>query len=151
MRNTDKAWQKFGQFDPYFAVLSHPRFRAAAKDGETRRMILHAMLRRLSDNGVGALHFTYAIHAHGWKRLLRELRATFLLVNGLAKRPSPWSTFVNGNSFRSPYIETRSYNVNRLLLRLQEQGCHHVHLRFSDHCLYKGIFLLIKKEPLPLS
>ena len=37
MRNTDKAWQRFGKIAPYFAVLAHPRFSAAAKDGETRR------------------------------------------------------------------------------------------------------------------
>src|SRR5262245_29594400 len=37
MRNTDKAWQRFGQTDPYFAVLTHSRFRAAAKEGEARR------------------------------------------------------------------------------------------------------------------
>jgi len=254
MRNTDKAWQRFGQTDPYFAVLTHPRFRAAAKEGETRReffdsgadhverlfatikenldpefaprraldfgcgvgrvtiplarrvtqvvaidvsdsmldeakknceeagvrnvtllksddslenlsgdfdflhsfivfqhipsrrgeMILRAMLRRLSDNGIGSLHFTYAIHAPGWRRLLRELRATFPLVNGLAN-------LVRGDSFRRPYIEMHSYDVNRLLLHLQEPGCHRVHLRFCDHGLYKGIVLLFKKETLLLS
>src|SRR5262245_17464712 len=37
MGNTDKAWRRFGQIDPYFAVLSQPRFRTAAKEGETRR------------------------------------------------------------------------------------------------------------------
>jgi SAM-dependent methyltransferase len=254
MRNTDKAWQRFGQIDPYFAVLAHPRFRDAAKEGETRREfftsgaehverlfatiretldpefaprraldfgcgvgrvtiplarrvaqvvgvdvsdsmldeanknceeagvrnvtllksddglenlsgdfdflhsfivfqhiparrgaeILHAMLRRLSVAGIGALHFIYEIHAPGWKRLLRELRATFPLVNGLAN-------LVKGDSFRRPYIEMHSYNVNRLLLHLQEQGCHRIHLRFTDHGLYKGIVLLFKKETLPLS
>ena len=254
MRHTDKAWQRIGQIDPYFAVLAHPRFREAAKDGETRRefftsgeehverlfatiretldlefaprraldfgcgvgrvtiplarrvaqvvgvdvsdsmldeanknceeagvrnvtllksddglenlpgdydflhsfivfqhiparrgaTILRAMLRRLSNNGVGALHFIYEIHAPGWRRLLRELRATFPLVNGLAN-------LVKGDSFRRPYIEMHSYNVNRLLLHLQEQGCHRVHLLFCDHGLYKGIILLFKKETLLLS
>ena len=254
MRNTDKAWERFGQIDPYFAVLAHPRFRAAAEEGETRReffdsgvehverlfatiretldpefaprraldfgcgvgrvtiplarhvaqvvgvdvsdsmldeanknceaagvrnvtllksddslenlsgvfdflhsfivfqhiparrgaKILRAMLRRLSGSGVGALHFIYDIHAPGWRRLLRELRATFPLVNGLAN-------LVKGDSLRRPYIEMHSYNVNRLLLHLQEQGCHRIHLRFSDHGVYKGIVLLFKKETLPLS
>ena len=253
MGNTDRAWKKLGEIDPYFSVLAHPHFRAAAAEGEIRREfflsgdehvelvfaiiresldpefaprraldfgcgvgrvtiplarrvtqvvgvdvsdsmldeankncdeagvrnvtllksddglenlsgdfdflhsfivfqhiparrganILRAMLRRLSVNGIGALHFTYAIHAPGWRRLLRELRATFPLVNGLAN-------LVKGDSLRRPYIEMHSYNVNRLLLHLQEQGCHRVHLRFSDHGLYKGVILLFKKENLLL-
>jgi hypothetical protein len=77
MRNRDKAWQNFGQIDPYFTVLAHPRFREAAKEGKARREffflhsfivfqhiparrganILREMPRRLSENGVGALHF----------------------------------------------------------------------------------------------
>jgi hypothetical protein len=104
MRNTNKAWQNFGQIDPYLTVLAHPRFREAAKEGRARREfftsgeehverflaavredldpkfthgrnflhsfiafqhiparrsanILREMPRRLSENGVGALHF----------------------------------------------------------------------------------------------
>jgi 2-polyprenyl-3-methyl-5-hydroxy-6-metoxy-1,4-benzoquinol methylase len=254
MGNTDKAWQKVGQIDPYFAVLAHPRFRAAAEDGETRHefftsgaehiellfadiresldpdfapsraldfgcgvgrvtiplarrvaqvvavdvsdsmlkeaskncaeagvrnvallksddslenlsgdfdflhsfivlqhisekrgeVILRAMLRRLSDNGIGALHFIYAICAPVWKSLPRKLRSTFPLVNGFAN-------LVKGFSFRYPYIEMNSYNVNRLLLHLQEQGCHRVHLRLIDHGVYKGVVLLFKKGSLQLS
>jgi 2-polyprenyl-3-methyl-5-hydroxy-6-metoxy-1,4-benzoquinol methylase len=254
MRNTDKAWQRFGQIDPYFAVLTHQRFRSAGKEGETRReffesgadhverlfatikedldpefaprraldfgcgvgrvaiplarrvtqvvaidvsdsmldeakknceeagvrnvtllksddslenlsgdfdflhsfivfqhiptrrgeMILRAMLRRLSDNGIGSLHFVYASSVPGWRRLARKLRATFPLVNNLAN-------LVKGPSFKYPYMEMNNYNVNRLLLHLQEQGCHRVHLRFCDHGPYKGIVLLFKKETLPLS
>jgi hypothetical protein len=87
---------------------------------------------------------TYAIYAPGWKRLLRELRATFPLVNGL-------TNLVKGDSFRRPYIEMHSYNVNRSLLHLRERGCRQVHFRFSDYGLYKGKVLLFKKETLPLS
>jgi SAM-dependent methyltransferase len=254
VKKTDKAWQRFGQIDPYFAVLAHPRFSAAAKEGEARREfftsgaehverlfatiretldpefaprraldfgcgvgrvtiplarrvtqvvgvdvsdsmldeankncdeagvrnvtllksddglenlsgdfdflhsfivfqhiparrganILRAMLRRLSVNGIGALHFTYAIHAPGWRRLLRELRATFPLVNGL-------TNLVKGDSFRRPYIEMRNYNVNWSLLPLRELGCHCRRLRFSDYGQYKGKVLSFKKETFPLS
>jgi hypothetical protein len=37
MRNTDKEWQQFGEIDPYYGVLTHPRFRLAAGEGEARR------------------------------------------------------------------------------------------------------------------
>src|SRR5262247_1653813 len=194
MGDTDRSWEKLGEIDPYFSVLAHPRFRAAATEGERRRefflsgeehverlfaiiresldpefaprraldfgcgvgrvtiplarrvtqvvaidvsdsmldearknceeagvrnvtllksddslenlsgdfdflhsfivfqhipsrrgeMILRAMLRRLSDKGIGSLHFTYASTVPGWRRLWRKLRATLPLVNNLA-------------------------------------------------------------------
>src|SRR5215813_8304094 len=37
MGNTDRTWKKLGEIDPYYGVLSHPRFRAAATEGEIRR------------------------------------------------------------------------------------------------------------------
>jgi 2-polyprenyl-3-methyl-5-hydroxy-6-metoxy-1,4-benzoquinol methylase len=248
MGNTDKAWQNVGKIDPYFGVLSQPRFRSAADEGETRceffssgdehveglfatirenlepefapsraldfgcgvgrvtiplarriaqvvaidvsdsmlseanknceeagvrnvtllksddglgrlsgdfdflhsfivfqhisprrgERILRAMLQRLSENGIGALHFVYATQAPWWKRCFRKLRATFPLVNGLAN-------IVKGASFRYPYIEMNSYDTNRLLFCLQEQGCRSVHLKFTEHGLYKGIVLFFKK------
>ena len=100
--------------------------------------ILRAMLQRLSDEGVGALHFVYASHAPAWRRLLRKIRATFPIVNGLAN-------LLKGDSFTHPYIEMNSYDVNRLLLHLQERRFHNVHLRFTDHGGYKGIVLFFKK------
>jgi hypothetical protein len=36
MGNTDRTWKKLGEIDPYFSVLAHPRFRAAATEGEIR-------------------------------------------------------------------------------------------------------------------
>jgi hypothetical protein len=118
MRNTDKAWQNFVQIDPCSGACQKTESAPTTS--------------------------TYAIHAPGWRRLLRELRATFPLVNGL-------TNLVKGDSFRRPYIEITSYNVNRFLLNLREQGCHCGRIRFSDHGLYKGKGLLFKKETLPLS
>jgi len=253
MGNTDQSWEKLGKIDPYFSVLAHPRFRAAATDGETRRefftsgeehverlfaiirenldpkfaprraldfgcgvgrvaiplarrveqvvavdvsdsmlieanknceeagirnvtllrsddglgnlsgafdflhsfivfqhiprrrgeLILREMLRRLADNGVGALHFTYASRAPKWRRLLHKLRATVPFVYNLVN-------LARGRSFRYPNVEMNSYNLNRLILHLQDHGCHRVHLRFSDHNGHRGVVLFFKKESLPL-
>lgn len=118
MRKTDKAWQNFVQIDHCYGACQKTESAPSTS--------------------------TYAIHAPGWRRLLREPRATFPLVNGL-------TNLVKGDSFRRPYIEMHSYKVNRFLLHLREQGCHRGRLRFSDHGLYKGKVLLFKKETLPLS
>jgi hypothetical protein len=118
MRKTDKAWQNFVQIDHCYGACQKTESAPFTS--------------------------TYAIHAPGWRRLLRELLATFPLINGL-------TNLVKGDSFRRPYIEMHSYNVNRFLLHLREQGCHCGRLRFYDHGLYKGKVLLFKKETLPLS
>jgi hypothetical protein len=118
MRKTDKAWQNFVQIDHCYGACQKPESAPSTSP--------------------------YSIHAPGWRRLLRELRATFPLVNGL-------TNLVKGDSFRRPYIEITSYTVNRFLLHLREQGRHRGRLRFSDHGLYKGKGLLFKKETLPLS
>jgi hypothetical protein len=191
MRNTNKAWQNFGQIDPYFTVLAHPRFREAAKEGKARREfftsgeehverflaavredldpkfthgrnflhsfiafqhiparrsanILREMPRRLSENGVGALHF----NIRNLRPRLETLVARTPRDLPLGQRPT---NLVKGDSFRRPYIEMHSYNVNRSLLHLRERGCRQVHFRFSDYGLYKGKVLLFKKETLPLS
>jgi hypothetical protein len=116
MGTTDKAWQRLGRIDPCFAVSAHPRF---------------ATLRRLSDNGIGAIHHVYARRAAGRRRFSRKLRATFPFVKGLAN-------LVKGASFIHSYFEMNSYDVRRVFLRLQKQGRHRVHIRFSDHDFTKA-------------
>src|SRR4051812_3426092 len=37
MGKTDSDWEKFGRIDPYYGVLSHDRFHAAAEAGEARQ------------------------------------------------------------------------------------------------------------------
>jgi SAM-dependent methyltransferase len=253
MGNTDRAWKKLGEIDPYYSVLAHPRYRAAATEGEIRReffmsgedhiesvfaiiresldsefaprraldfgcgvgrvtiplarrvaqvvgidvsdsmlneanknceeagvrnvrllksddvlenlsgefdflhsflvfqhipvrrgeMILRQMLQRLADNGVGALHFTYADRLPRWERFKHELCKIVPSVHNLMN-------LVNGRHFRYPFVEMNIYEVSRLILHLQEHGCHRVHLRFSDHGLHTGVFLYFKKEALPL-
>jgi SAM-dependent methyltransferase len=253
MGNTDRTWKKLGEIDPYFGVLSQPRFRAAATEGEIRReffmsgeqhverffaiiresldpgfaprraldfgcgvgrvtiplarrvaqvvgvdvsdsmlneanknceeagvrnvtllksndglenlpgdfdflhsfivfqhiparrgeMIFRQMLRRLADNGVGALHFTYAGRVPGWVRLVHGLCEIVPSAYGLVN-------LAKGRPFRYPFVEMNSYNVNQLILHLHEHGCHRVHLRFSEHGIHRGAVLFFKKEALPL-
>jgi SAM-dependent methyltransferase len=253
MGNTDRAWKKLGEIDPYFGVLTHPRYRAAAAEGEIRReffmsgedhvervfaiiresldpefaprraldfgcgvgritiplarrvaqvvgvdvsdsmldeanknceeagvrnvtllksddglenlsgdfdflhsfivfqhvpprrgeMIFRQMLKRLADNGVGVIHFIYASRVPGWARLLRRLGKIVPSVYSLIN-------LVKGRPFGYPHMEMNSYNVNRLILHLQEQGCHRVHLRLAEHGVHRGVVLFFKKEALPL-
>jgi len=127
-----------GNFDflHSFIVFQH----IPARRGE---MIFSQMLRLLADNGVGAIHFTYASRVSGWIRLLHGLCKIVPSAYGLVN-------LAKGRPFRYPFVEMNSYDVNRLILSLHEHGCHRVHLRFSEHSKYRGAVLFFKKEALPL-
>jgi hypothetical protein len=161
MRNTDKEWRNFGQIDLYFTVLAHPRFREAAKEGKTRREfftsggeqhiparrganILRVMPRRLSENGVGALHFN-----------LRDLspRLETLVTRTprdlpLGQRPNQpcKRRFFQTSIHRDAQLQRQPVAPPSARARVSSWR-----LRFSDYGLYKGKVLLYKKETLPLS
>ncbi len=40
--STDAAWEAWGRNDPYFGVITHPRFRSAAMDEEALRDFFHS-------------------------------------------------------------------------------------------------------------
>jgi ubiquinone/menaquinone biosynthesis C-methylase UbiE len=138
LKSDDRLTKLSGSFDflHSFIVFQHiPRQRGEA--------ILNEMLRHLADNGVGALHFTYASRASQWRRVLGRVRATVPYVQNFVN-------LAKGRSFRYPHMQMNDYKVNQLLLLLQQHGCHRVHIRFSDHGGYLGIVLFFKKEALPL-
>ena len=85
-----------GDFDfiHSFIVFQH----IPARRGE---MIFRQMLRRLADNGVGALHFTYAGRVPGWKRLILGLCEIVPSANSLVN-------LAKGRPFRNPFVEMNS-------------------------------------------
>lgn len=42
MLNTDKAWEKWGQLDPYYGVLSHDNFRKVNLNADKKRVFLES-------------------------------------------------------------------------------------------------------------
>jgi hypothetical protein len=50
-------------------------------------------------------------------------------------------------------MEMNEYDLNRLFVILQETGCHHTYVRFSDHPSPNtntyGVFLFFQKRSLP--
>lgn len=137
LTSDDRLSALSGDFDfvHSFVVFQHiPRKRGEA--------ILDALLARLADGGIGVLHFTYSSRASTWRRLLRKARATVPYLHNLAnlaqKRP-----------FRFPHMQMIDYDVDAILRRLQEGGCHRVHVRFTDHGRHSGVVLFFKRAAAP--
>jgi SAM-dependent methyltransferase len=105
--------------------------------------ILQHMLRLLADKGVGALHFTFARHASKYRIFLQRMRGSIPLANG-------FYNLLRGREFSHPYMEMNLYEMNRILDVLYQNGCHDLHIRFSDHDGFIGAMLYFKKRALVL-
>jgi 2-polyprenyl-3-methyl-5-hydroxy-6-metoxy-1,4-benzoquinol methylase len=105
--------------------------------------LLRRQIALLTDDGIGALHFTYAFASTMTPAKRRQIAAQRIpLIHTL-------SNLVRGKS-AEPAMEMNEYDVNELLKILQESGCHDVHLRFSEtshrgHPFY-GVTLFFRKR-----
>ena len=97
-----------------------------------------AMLERLEDGGFGAIHVTYAKSRPGWKKAAQWMRARVPGAHGVGN-------LLQGRAFSAPLMQMNSYDVNRLLLLLQEHGCTRIHTHLTDHGGYRGAMLFFRR------
>jgi trans-aconitate methyltransferase len=137
LKSDDGLTKLSGRFDfiHSFIVFQH----IPVHRGE---LLLQKMLASLADGGVGALHFTYASTMPAWKRALRRARAVVPYLHNFAN-------VVQGLPFGTPNMQMNEYDTKRLFLLLQQNGCHRIHVRFSNHGGFLGLMLFFKKETLP--
>jgi SAM-dependent methyltransferase len=133
----DKLSNVSGTFDfvVSFMVFQH----IPPQRGEA---ILKVIIDRLDTGGIGVLHFTYhrraprIKHAVQWTRKYVPFANNF--VNLLQKKP-----------FLYPLMQWNNYNLNSILLLLQEQNCGHSYIRFTDHGEHLGVILFFQKKTFP--
>jgi SAM-dependent methyltransferase len=103
------------------------------------RAIVRRLLGKLADDGVGALHFVYGSQRPAWRNAVHWVRKRVPLAH-------PAMNLLQGRPARSPLMEINRYRLRPLLALLQEQGCHRVVARFSDHGGWLGVFLIFQKR-----
>jgi hypothetical protein len=91
----------------------------------------------LSSEGIGVLHFTYFKNQPSLSqkirfRIYRDFSWTYKLRNFIKKD-------------NEPLIPMYLYDLNRLLLVLQENDCHKCQIRFSQHGA-EGALLFFQKR-----
>lgn len=102
--------------------------------------IVQKMLRDLNEDGIGALHFTYADTGSRRAKVLTRIYRDFPLVYRLRRALSKGPT--------SPIIPTFLYDLHTVMTELYQAGCHEVTIRFSNHGLL-GVFLVFRKRAMP--
>lgn len=131
VKELDGKNEKF-DFIHSFIVFQHIR----PKRGE--KIALH-LINRLTDGGVGALHFVFARNANMLRKLWQKARARVPLLHNLAN-------VIQGRPLRDPLMEMNAYDINRLLLFLYAAGCHSVYVRYSNHGGHIGAMLFFRKD-----
>jgi len=85
--STDSAWEEWGRRDPYFGVITHPKFRLADMNEQSRREFF--------DSGVA--HVDY---------LMRTIRQ-YVDPAFVPKRVWTSDVVLDGRSFHSPRLPSR--------------------------------------------
>lgn len=108
---------------------------------DTRRgeKIFRRMLEILNEDGVGVLHFTYDREKDKLsERVIKWLRENVPFAQGLIN-------LIKRRDFNYPHIPMNKYNLNHLLLKLQENGCDRTMLSFTKHGRDLGVVLMFQK------
>lgn len=116
-----------------YIVLQH----ISPRRGE---LLLKRMIDLLDDDGVGALHFTYAKHRSLRQRFKYWLHTSPPLAHNLIN-------LAKGRKFSYPYTLINSYDLNKLMEIVQNNGCEHAYLRFTNHDQLLGVLLMFQKKP----
>ncbi len=101
-------------------------------------LIFKKMVETLSEGGIGVVQFGYAdsISTYAQKlrfSLYRDYSVIYQLRNLILRKK------------REPLIPMYSYNLNNLMLILQQNDCHNCQIRFSHHGV-EGIILFFQKS-----
>lgn len=133
IKGDDTISKVTGKFDfvHSFVVFQH----VDPKIGEG---IFKRMVEMLSEDGIGALHVTYenSLSTRGQKlrfALYRDFSFVYKLRNLILRKR------------KEPLIPMYSYNLNNLLLILQQNDCHNCHIRFTHHGV-EGVMIYFKKN-----
>jgi 2-polyprenyl-3-methyl-5-hydroxy-6-metoxy-1,4-benzoquinol methylase len=110
---------------------------------ERGERLMSNLIDHLEADGIGVLHFSYHTAIPRISKLLYRLRKASKLFHILMN-------IREGSSINNPLMQINDYNINKLLLIMQEAGCHHTYLRFTAHSEVLGVLLFFqKKRPFP--
>jgi SAM-dependent methyltransferase len=129
----DELTRVKGKFDfiHSFIVLQH----IPTRRGE---QIIEQLLKRLSTEGILAIHFPLMRKASIVRKSINSLRRNFaplsILVNIVQRRP--WN---------EPFMQTNNYDVNHILILLSEHGIKNVFLDVIDAGGFLSVYALAKK------
>lgn len=133
IKGDDELSKVTGKFDfvHSFIVFQHI-------DPKSGMHVLKRILDLLPDNGIGVLHFEYANSVStAWQklrfRLYRDVPLIYSLRNLILKKR------------KEPLIPMYQYDLNEIMLNLQQNDCHNCLIRFSKHGV-EGVLIFFQKK-----
>jgi len=103
------------------------------------RVLLGNLVDRLEENGIGVMHFTYQTLASRISLFLYRLRRSFRIIHKILNLV--WSA-----NFNDPLMQMNDYDLNQLLLIIQEAGCEQCFVSFTRHGKHLGVMLFFQKK-----
>jgi SAM-dependent methyltransferase len=103
--------------------------------------IVRALLARLVEGGVGALHFTYSTRGAA-RRMVHWAQRHVPLAHNLVN-------LARGRRFGEPLMQINAYSVDGVLEILHRGGCHLSLLRATSHAGQPGVMVYFRKAALP--
>jgi SAM-dependent methyltransferase len=112
-------------------------------------LIANCLIERLSDGGVGVLHFVYHVESRSRRPKLRSMVESWGLypavcaVRRAGKRLArllPW--YASGKR----EMQMNAYDLNSLVLGLQKGGVRRVHVELTNHRGCYGVLLFFKRQ-----
>jgi SAM-dependent methyltransferase len=104
--------------------------------------LAQALVERLEDDGIGALHFIYSDGRSPLRRLIYRL---FRVVPGVYRL----ANIARRRTFNFPMVQMNSYPMERLLGMLESLGCHRIGGYLADQGDgYLGVVLIFQRRRL---
>jgi SAM-dependent methyltransferase len=143
-KSDDQLSRISGRFDLInsYIVLQHiPPHR-----GE---VIAKHLVERLSNGGVGVLHFVYHVESRSHRPKLRSMLESWGLYPALCAVRSAGRRLARLLPRRTsgpPEMQMNAYDLNSLFLGLQKAGVRRVHVELTNHRGCYGVLLFFKRQ-----
>jgi 2-polyprenyl-3-methyl-5-hydroxy-6-metoxy-1,4-benzoquinol methylase len=115
-----------------FVVLQHIPVRRGER-------IVRALVARLAEGGIGALHVTYSTRT-ALRRMVHDLQVHVPLLHNVVN-------LVRGRPFGEPMMQINPYRLDRFFGILHEGGCELAFVRATRHDSQPGAMIYFRKAP----
>jgi len=107
------------------------------------------LVERLSDGGVGVLHFVYHVERRSRRPKLRSIVESWGLYpafSAVRRIGSRLARLVPRRVSGTPEMQMNAYDLNSLFLGLQKAGVRRVHVEMTNHRGCYGVLLFFKRS-----
>ena len=130
----DGLSQVAGKFDFIHSYITFQHI--TRQRGES---LLMRLIELMNTNGIAAVHITYG----GDRTMIQRVK---YWIHRFIPPAHALANLIKGRKLSEPPVMINRYDLNRVFRLIQEGGCEHSYVRFSDHAGLLGVFLVFQKK-----